>query len=150
MKTITRTSANDEIRWKKVEKVWTNLREFWWIWVWIWENELLMMNSITISALYHLLIHLVNMISNKWNGLVNCTCYVKMPKCPFSIRTNGTVKFLLQQIQISVLKWLALVWSENHVYFSKSPFFPPKFKLVHLKNGLLMWWFLMQCNDGLW
>ena len=42
-----------------MEKVEKSLREFERFWVWIWNCEVLMQNSVMISALYHLLIQLV-------------------------------------------------------------------------------------------
>lgn len=53
------SKKNDENRWKKLRKVWANLREFEGFSSLDLNLWLLMQNSVTISALYHLLIQLV-------------------------------------------------------------------------------------------
>ena len=64
--------------------------------------------------------------------------HVKWPKCPFQNAANVTVQMQSKQVQFSVYDVLEVVWYANDMYFSKTPFFPPKYKLVHLKNAILM------------
>ena len=53
---------------ERVEIFWEDLREFWEFSVWILNCDCSFQNSVTISALYHLLIHLLNMISKMEMG----------------------------------------------------------------------------------
>ena len=43
-----------------------------------------------------------------------------------------------------------MVESVENAYFESHFFNSPFLNSSHLKNAILMWWFLMKCDDGSW
>ena len=86
--------------------------------------------------------HLANGISGN-----KCLCKVdistSMHGVHATVHENGP-----KHIPNMVFSQMQLVESVENVYFESHFFTPPFLNSSHLKNAILMWWFLMKCDEG--